>query len=144
MSRMRRCYVFLLLLLAVTAGLAACGGDQPAPTPTAPPPTQPPQPAPAGWVEFSFPPENGILPNPVIVEGVAGPGARVVRIQIKDTTSTLLGEQVVTFSEPSDSSRGFSVQIYYSSPGQRVPGIIEAYFNESSQPVNDLSVVLNP
>lgn len=133
-----------LVLFVVVAGLAACGRAQPTPTPTVPPPTQPPQPAPEAWVRFSFPPEDSLLPNPVIVEGRAGPGAQIVRVQIKDTNGTLLGEQVVTFSEPSDSARGFSVQIYYTPPGRRTSGVIEAYFNEGGQPVNDLPVVLSP
>jgi hypothetical protein len=96
------------------------------------------------WVELTFPPDRSILPNPVIVEGRAGPGAQIVRIQIKDANDTLLGEQVVTFSEPTDSPRGFSLQIYYTPPSQRIPGVIEAYFNESEQPVSELSVGLTP
>lgn len=143
MSQIRRSLI-LPLILVVTAGLVACGGTQPIPTPTVPPPALPVQPAPGTWVEFSFPARDSRLPNPVIVEGFAGPGAQIVRIQIKDTNGTLLGEQVVTFNEPSNKIRGFSVQIHYFAPSQPIPGVIEAYVNEAGQPANELSVVLSP
>lgn len=137
--------LILVLAFVVAAGLVACAGSQPTPTATAPPPpTLTPVPAADAWVEFTFPPDKSLLPNPVIVEGRAGPGAQIVRIQIKDATGTLLGEQLVTFTEPKDSPRGFSVQISYSSLGEVTPGVIEAYFNEGSQPVNKLSVGLSP
>ncbi|MFQ5343792.1 MAG: hypothetical protein ACE5F6_19790 [Anaerolineae bacterium] len=137
------CCLIVLLSLTATAGLVACAGTQTAAKSTALPPTLIPVPAADAWVEFTFPDEGSVLPNPIIVEGRAGPGAQIVRIQIKDTDGTLLGEQVVSFTEPSDRSRGFSVQIYYSAPNQRTPGVIEAYFNEAGQPVKELSVVLS-
>lgn len=139
-------FITISLLLITIFGLAACGGTQamPTPTPTSPP-TAPPQPAPAdAWIEITYPPDESVIPDPVIVEGQASPSAQVVRIQIKDTNDNVLGEQVVTFSSPSDTPRGFSIQIFYTPPSQRIPGVIEAYFNESGQPLIERSVVLSP
>lgn len=146
MSRIyiRRSYVLLPLLIGLVAGVVACGGAQPIPTPTGPAPAQPAQPSPDAWVQFSFPPEDRAIPNPVVVEGYAAPSAEIVRIQIKDARGAVLGEQVISFGEPSDSPRGFSVQISYSRPNQATPGVIEAYFNQSSQPVSNLSIILSP
>lgn len=142
MQRIVYCLI-LLLSLTATAGLAACAGTQPTATPTALPPTPTPVPAADAWIEFTFPDEDSVLPNPVIVEGQAGPWAQTVRIQIKDASGTLLGEQVVSFSEPGDRARGFSVQIYYSAPSQPTPGVIQAYFNEAGQPAQELAVILS-
>ncbi|MFQ5595935.1 MAG: hypothetical protein ACE5HA_17465 [Anaerolineae bacterium] len=135
--------LILLLSLIATVGLAACTGAKPTATPTALPPTLTPVPAADAWVEFTFPDADSVLPDPVIVEGQAGPWAQTVRIQIKDADGTLVGEQVVSFSAPSDRPRGFSVQIFYSAPDQQAPGVIEAYFNEAGQPAQELAVILS-
>ena len=142
MQRIVYCLI-VLLSLAATAGLVACAGARPTATPTALPPTLTPVPATDAWVEFTFPDEDSVLPNPVIVEGRAGPWAQTVRIQIKDASGTLMGEQVISFSEPGDRARGFSVQIYYTVPDQPTQGVIQAYFNEAGQPAQELSVVLS-